>query len=201
MGNFKVNQDVKKSKSWEEFFKLELGAYLDLNLEWNPDRFVLDWTITKTKTDNEAIGFIEAKVRNITIDQYPDYMVGLRKYQVGMNYQTTLGIPFTLAFRMKDGIVLYNPKPGHDKNKIRWSGRSKNKRYEGDVIPCIHILKEYCNVFRNLPYNLPSTLIEHLDNMEWSEKYSNKQTLEARVRTWLKTVPLYQKKFKHFKGF
>ena len=170
MGN-PVYKDVKKAKAWENFFLHEISMLFDLNILWNPDRFIIDWSATKKPPEKgrpEIIRFIEAKVRkDHSVHKWDDFMVGLRKYKWGIEYENVSGIPFVLAFRMSDAIVTYKNKPEHD-NKILFSGRSYNKRWDGDVTPCIHIKKEYCKI-HSVPYTVPPNMIEDLNNSHWED--------------------------------
>ena len=163
---YSITDDVNKAKAWECFFMEEMGRLLDLKLLWNPDRFIIDWSVVDKSLN--IITLIEAKVRNNhSVNKWDDFMVGLRKYQWGVNYYLTTGIPFVLAFRFSDAIVTYKHNP-EKKLMVKYTGRSVNKRWSQDVTPCVHILKSDCKIY-NLPYSIPVNMVEDLNTRVWKD--------------------------------
>lgn len=112
------------SKRWKiTFYKLPISYKFDYML------------------GNPCKGFMETKIRNIRINDYPDIMLSMSKYERGLQLLRYGKVYF--AVRLKDADYYYEFK-SEKSMSIMWGGRTKNTRDSADIEPVIHIP---CNEF------------------------------------------------------
>tara|TARA_B110000444_G_scaffold239436_1_gene253853 strand:- start:7443 stop:7895 length:453 start_codon:yes stop_codon:yes gene_type:complete len=139
-----IRKDVAKAKPAEELFRQRLAKAWNLKVHYNPDRFIVDFSVTTNDDTNRIVALVEIKVRNFKHDAFPSYFVGIRKFTHGVNYYNATGIPFILGFAWADGVdtfYKYNPKD-RDLFVFTHSGRTKQQRDNQDISPVIHIPRE-----------------------------------------------------------
>ena len=137
--NVHIRQDVADAMPKEELFRQRLEKYYQYPIQYNPDRFIIDFSLTDKQKGIH--GFIEIKCRKIRSDKYPTYFIGIRKWAWGVKYYEVTGIPFLVAFTFTDevdAIYKYDPidKPLY---YYEHSGRTKKTRDNQDIAPVVHL--------------------------------------------------------------
>lgn len=137
-----IREDVAKAKPSEEQFRQRLSDKWKMPIQYNPDRFIVDFSVTDTNKVIKA--FVEIKVRHFNHNQFPTYFIGIRKWTAGVNYFITTGIPFIIAMAWKDGVDTYYKYDYNDRGKWKFdhSGRTKQQWDNQDVSPVVHIPRE-----------------------------------------------------------
>ena len=136
-----IRQDVAKAKPQEEAFRQRLSNFWKLPVEYNPDRFIVDFSVTKNK---KIVAFVEIKVRHFPHNRFQDYFIGIRKWTHGIKYYEVTGIPFIIAMAWSDGVDSYYKYDPKDKDRFIYehSGRTKQQRDNQDISPVIKIPRE-----------------------------------------------------------
>lgn len=137
-----IRQDVAQAKPSEEAFRQRLQDAWKLPVQYNPDRFIVDFCVTKE--DNRIVAFVEIKVRHFKHNQFPTYFIGIRKWTAGINYFNATGIPFIIGMAWNDGVDTFYKYDPDDKDKFIFehSGRTKQQRDNQDISPVIKIPRE-----------------------------------------------------------
>ena len=119
----------------EEKVRLFLEERMKGKLHKLPISYRLDWILFK---DGKAKAVVEYKRRKCSMNQYPDIMLSLGKWNAGLDYKIKNGMKFVFVVQFTDGFAMYIHDDKHEAD-IRWGGRTAQTRDSADIEPVVHI--------------------------------------------------------------
>lgn len=128
---YETDNDLAKESRCMETFTMAYGAVAHKL----PVSYHLDYMVER---EGKATAWAEVKCRNNPSTRYPDLMLSILKWNVGVGLSIHTGLPFILVAGFDDGVFWYRYKPDHT-IPIRWGGRTKNTRDRADIEPVAHI--------------------------------------------------------------
>jgi len=97
-------------------------------------RDVIDYAMCR---EDNIVGWVEIKCRNIYYTTQLEYMISLHKIKEGRAFAKETGLPFFLVVGFQDGIYYY--KDEGEEHSLRWGGRFLTQRDKEDLEPCYYI--------------------------------------------------------------
>jgi hypothetical protein len=97
--------------------------------------YKLDWCVTR---GSDIVAWAELKIRNMTIEKYPDVMLSTHKLIAGRTLATQTGVPFVVFIAFTDClgfhvVYLKNPYP------MKYGGRTVATRDPADIEPVCYM--------------------------------------------------------------
>ena len=125
-------KDLLKEREVEAYLSKHWGVILHKL----PISYRLDYAI-ECPINNEIVGVVEVKARDMTYGQYPTVIVSLSKWLMGRRYHEA-GLCFYFFLNLNDGIygTLYRPQFSYS---VKWGGRTTKTRDIADIEPVVHI--------------------------------------------------------------